>query len=213
MSKFLRFVAWTLFITGVLIGILRLTVIRWWQVPSDDPYLEASVAPSLRGGDWIILWRGTAPIEGNLVLCPEPKSVNRQVLGRIVGESVDHVSVGPEGLLVNRRRFEPGDNSCDKFTAIDPGTKQSVDQFCGREIVGGIAHLVGGTSANLAPPGAVEVDVPSNHVFLVSDNRQFPWDSRDFGPVPRETCTETVIFRLVSKDGFFDVANRLSLVR
>jgi hypothetical protein len=47
----------------------------------------------------------------------------------------------------------------------------------------------------------------------VSDNRQFPWDSREFGAVPRATCTEAVVFRLVSKDGFFDVANRFTLIR
>ena len=212
MSKFLRFLAWTLFITGVLIGILRFTVIRWWRVPTDDPYLEASVAPSLRGGDWIILWRGTAPIEGNLVVCPEPKAPNRQVVGRIVGESIDHVKVGPEGLQVNRRSFE-NERSCDKFTINDPGSGQSVEQTCGREIVGSVTHLRGDTSQNLPAPGAAEVDVPADHVFLVSDNREFPWDSRDFGTVPRDTCTEAVIFRLVSKDGFFDVANRLMLVR
>src|SRR4051812_29570480 len=65
MSKFLRYLAWTLIIIGGLIGILRLTVIRWWRVPLGDPYLEASIAPNLRGGDWLILWRGTAPIEGD----------------------------------------------------------------------------------------------------------------------------------------------------
>ena len=61
MSKFLRYLGWTLFIAGAVIGLARLTVIRWWQVPLGDPYLEASLAPSLQGGDWVLLWRGTAP--------------------------------------------------------------------------------------------------------------------------------------------------------
>ena len=82
MSRFLRYVGWTLLIVAALIGILRLTVIRWWQVPVGDPYLEASVAPSVRGGDWLILWRGSAPTAGKLVLCPEPKAAGRSVIGR-----------------------------------------------------------------------------------------------------------------------------------
>ena len=61
--------------------------------------------------------------------------------------------------------------------------------------------------------GNVAVDVPSGHFYLVSDNRQFPWDSREFGPVERSSCMETVIFRLMSKEGFFDVPNRLTLIR
>ena len=66
---------------------------------------------------------------------------------------------------------------------------------------------------SLPRPADALADVPSGHVYLVSDNRQFPWDSREFGPVERTTCAETVFFRLVSKDGFFDVANRLTVIR
>ncbi len=212
MAKVLRFVAWTCLILGVIIGVARLTVIRWWQVPLGDPYLEASLAPNLRGGDWVILWRGTAPIEGNLVLCPEPKAPERQVIGRIVGEGSDHVTINAGGLFVARRKFET-DSGCDGFDVRDPGTGQTVRQGCRMETVGGVTHPRGDTLAAQPAPKTVDMDVPQQHVFLASDNRQFPWDSREFGPVPRETCTETVIYRLVSKDGFFDVANRLMLIR
>jgi len=212
MSKFLRYLGWTLFIAGTVIGIARLTVIRWWQVPLGDPYLEASLAPSLRGGDWVILWRGTAPIEGNLVLCPEPKAGGRYTLGRILGEHGDHVKISPEGLLVNGHSFQTEDG-CDKFTVRDPGTHQETKQSCRRELVGGITHLRGELLQDLAAPSEADADVPDHYVYLVSDNRQFPWDSREFGPVERSTCAETVVFRLVSKEGFFDVANRFTMIR
>jgi len=210
-SKFLRFLAWALVIVCVIIGLLRLTVIRWWRVPLGDPYLEASVAPTVRGGDWLILWRGTAPIEGDLVLCPEPKTDGRLVLARIMGEANDHVKVS-SGVLVNGRGFET-ESGCSAFINRDPGTKQDVQQGCRRETVGARTHTLGQTVAELALPKEDEVDVPSKHVYLVSDNRQFPWDSREFGPVERSTCVETVVFRLLSKDGFFDVPNRLTVIR
>jgi signal peptidase I len=212
MSKFLRYLAWTLFIVGGLIGIARLTVIRWWRLPTGDPYLEASLAPGLRGGDWLILWRGSAPIEGNLVLCPEPKTAGRYTLGRIVGEGGDHVKLASEGLLVNGRRFET-ESGCAPFNVRDPSTGQDVRQSCRLEVVGGRTHPRGEPNPTLPKPGEADIDVPNGQVFLVSDNRQFPWDSREFGPVERSTCAETVIFRLVSKDGFFDIPNRFTVIR
>jgi signal peptidase I len=212
MAKFLRFLAWTSLVFAVLVGILRLTAIRWWQVPLADPYLEASVAPTLRGGDWIILWRATAPSFGSLVLCPEPKANGRQVIARIVGEARDHVQVGAAGLQVNRARFE-SEGACDPFSVRDPGSGAPVEQICRGEIIASRSHWRGEQRQDLPQPAEAELDVPSAHVFLVSDNRQFPWDSREFGPVPRDACRETVIFRLLSKDGFFDVANRFTLIR
>ena len=211
MSKFLRFVAWTLLIVGGIVGVLRLTVIRWWRVPTGDPYLEASLAPSLRGGDWVILWRGTEPIEGNLVLCPEPKAAGRYVIARIVGEGGDRVKLS-DALLVNGRGFD-SESGCDSFTVRDPDAHAETRQSCRREVVGGRTHLRGDLIASLPKPKEADVEVPSGHFFLVSDNRQFPWDSREFGPVERSSCMETVVFRLVSKDGFFDVPNRLTLIR
>jgi signal peptidase I len=211
MSKVLRVLAWTLVIVGALVGIARLTVLRWWQVPLGDPYLEASLAPTLRGGDWLILWRGTAPIEGALVLCPEPKAAGRVVIARILGEAGDHVKVGND-VLINGRGFET-ESGCDTFAVTDPGTKQQLKQACRREVSGSRTHLRGEPITTVAAPREADVDVPKEQVFLVSDNRQFPWDSREFGPVERSTCVETVVFRLVSKEGFFDVPNRLTLIR
>ena len=80
-----RWALWSLIGFVVLVAALRATAIRWWRVPDDDPYLEASIAPSLRGGDLVLLWRLTEPTLGNLVICPEPKHTDRMVVGRMVG--------------------------------------------------------------------------------------------------------------------------------
>lgn len=212
MAKFLRVVAWTLAIAAIFVGLGRLTVIRWWQIPVGDPYLEASLAPTLRGGDWIILWRGTAPAAGSLVLCPEPTPEHRLTIGRLIGERGDHVALINAGLTINGRRPDT-EGGCDRFTTRDPASHQDVEQPCRMEIVAGSTHLRGEPLSEGARPADAQLDVPEGHVFLVSDNRLFPWDSRDYGPVPRESCHETVIYRLVSKGGFFDVPNRLTLIR
>ena len=212
MAKFLRYLAWTAAILGVLIGVLRLTVIRWWQVPSGDPYLDSSISPTLHGGDWVISWRGSMPKDGDLTMCLEPKA-NRPVIGRIVGLQGEHVKMDHDMLVLNDKAAE-NDTSCDAFKSRDPATGLELKQPCSVEVVADKGHLLGAMGSNTsAQPASADVTVTEGQAFLASDNRLFPWDSRDFGLVDRSTCSETIVFRLVSKDGFFDVANRLSLIR
>ena len=212
MRKLSRFVVTVAVIGGALVGLARATAIRWWRVPSDDPYLEASIAPSLRGGDLIILWRLTAPHVGDLVLCPEPKQPDRIVIGRITAIDGETIDIDGNTLRINgHRAATQGDCLEDPFTAIDPQTQIPLEQRCSQEEVGPRVHMRGDTRGQ-APPKVSETTPPGT-VFLVSDNRQMPYDSRDFGPVERATCKETVVFRLVSAAGFTDVAHRLSIVR
>ena len=65
-----------------------------------------------------------------------------------------------------------------------------------------------------APPVPFTLKVEPNQFFLLSDNRQFPWDSREFGAADSASCKETVVFRLWGVAGFFgDVERRLTLIR
>ena len=66
--------------------------------------------------------------------------------------------------------------------------------------------------APLKPLGGKR-NVAMGTLFLISDNRYLPFDSRDFGPVPKASCQETVVFRLVSRLGFSDVGSRLSWIQ
>src|SRR3954468_13583232 len=104
MRKMFRFLFWCALIVGGVIGVLRLTAIRWWRVPSDDPYLTASTSPSVRAGDLILLWRLSRPHFGDLVLCPEPKHPERMVIGRLVGESRDDLQVNGADITVNAKQ-------------------------------------------------------------------------------------------------------------
>ncbi|MEO8904649.1 MAG: signal peptidase I [Polyangiaceae bacterium] len=210
MAKFLRYLAWASVIIGVVVGLLRFTVLRWWQVPSGDPYLDASIAPTLHGGDWVVSWRGSAPKAGDLTMCLEPKTT-RAVIGRIVGVQGERIKMERDALFVNDKSAD-NSGSCDSFSARDPATGLEVKQPCSQELVGDKTHLLGMLGAGATAPATADVQVAPAQAFLASDNRRFPWDSRDFGLVDRATCTETIVFRLVSKNGFFDVPNRLMLI-
>jgi signal peptidase I len=210
--KLARLLFWTAVGVGGTIGLARLVALRWWRVPSDDPVLEASIAPTLRGGDLVLLWRATPPRFGDLVMCPEPDASDRVVVARIVGEQGDRVVVAESNVTLNGKQA-PTERACEPFEVIDPNTGQEVKQHCDIEALEGQAHMRGSTAGQRLATTPEEREVGAGHVFLLSDNRQYPYDSRDFGTVERATCREAVVFRLVSKDGYFDQPNRFTFIQ
>ncbi len=214
MRKMFRFLFWVALIAGIVIGFARLTAIRWWRVPNDDPYLTASISPSIRGGDLILLWRLTKPGFGDLAMCAEPNKPGRIVIGRIAATGRDTIEVKGADIVRNSKR-QAIESDClpRTFTEHDPASGQEVEQACQMEDLGGKTNMRGELVAESPHPAEVKTTVPAGQLWLVSDNRLFPYDSRDFGPVPSDTCTETVFFRLVSAAGFFDSAARNQYIR
>jgi signal peptidase I len=215
-NNFLRFIVFTAVVLGVLVGALRLTSLRWWKVPEDDPDLAASVAPTLSPGDWLILWRATAPGFGDLVLCPDPEDPSEIFVGRIAGEPGDSLQVDDAGAItVNNSRMR-SEVACDppSFRVANPRSGDEVELRCDIEALGGVRHpraLVPPTG--VMRPSAFKREIEPGAIFLVSDNRLYPFDSRDFGSLPKASCKEAIIFRLVSRLGFSDVKARLSWIR
>jgi signal peptidase I len=215
-NTFLRVVVFTAVVLGALVGALRLTCLRWWKVPEDDPDLAASLAPTLAPGDWVILWRATPPGFGDLVLCPDPEDPNEVFVARIVGEPGDSLNIDDLGqITINNVRMR-SEVACDppKLTVPNPRSGDLVELRCDIETLGGVHHqraLV--PSVATVRPTAIRRDVEAGSLFLVSDNRLFPFDSRDFGPLPQASCNEAVIFRLVSRLGFSDVKKRLTWIQ
>ena len=207
---------WVLVALAIIVGVARAVAIRWWRVPLEDPYLEASIAPTLRGGDLVVLWRLTKPLYGDLVVCPEPGAeTERIVIGRIVARGGDTVGIKNGYLQLNGRRLQT-ESSCNErvFSALDPETGNQVKQHCNVVKLGSSTHMRGSIVSGAQLPNDLEaIEINPEQVFLMSDNRQFPYDSRDFGAVDLASCKESVVFRLTSKDGFFDVEQRLTVIR
>lgn len=213
MEKLLRFLVWLAIVLGAVVGILRATALRWWQVPANDPELSASLAPSLRGGDWVVLWRLTKPGVGSLVVCPDPDDPSAVVMGRVVANQGQTVSLlGSETKIDGATPHVEFNCSELKLTVINPDTLKPVELSCDMEEIGGRLH----ERAHGKPestPRQFDKSVGPGQLFLLSDNRVHPFDSRHFGTVPADSCRESVVFRLMSDQGFFDVANRLDYIR
>lgn len=214
MEKVYRFVAWCLLIVAILVGVARGLAIRWWQLPLGDPELSASIAPSLAGGDWVLLWRLTRPGLGDLVMCPDPDDPNNVVIGRIAAEANQTVVINGEDVSVDGKTFGIEYNCTEQtFSVTDPDSLKEESLYCDMEEIGEKLHMRGYGSSKKRSARKYKKVVGSGEVFLLSDNRSFPFDSRHYGVIDRRTCTETVFFRLVSKAGFFDVKTRLTTIR
>ncbi|HEY3496245.1 MAG TPA: signal peptidase I [Polyangiaceae bacterium] len=208
-----RWALWALISLVVITVLFRAIALRWWRVPDDDPYLEASIAPTLRGGDLVLLWRLTPPGLGQLVLCPEPKHASRETIGRMVGEEEETVVVEGSRVTIDGRAYATEGSCANKrFKVAAPQNGSELEQTCSLEVANGLLHERGNAESS-ADVTRLEIKIGEGEVALVSDNRRFPYDSRDFGPVSRQTCKETVFFRVVGSQGFFDSATRFQYIR
>jgi signal peptidase I len=216
-SSIIRVLGFTILTLGALIGVLRLTCLRWWQVPEDDPDLAASIAPTLAPGDWLILWRATSPGFGDLVLCPDPEEPSEVFIGRIAAEGGDTLKINEMGGLTINNSTIRSERACEspKFTIVNPRSGAEMELRCDIETMGGVHHQRALVPTPKTPlkPQTMTREVEAGSVFLISDNRLFPFDSRDFGPLPQASCKEAVIFRLVSRLGFSHVRTRLTWIQ
>ncbi len=134
------------------------------------------------------------------------------MIGRIAGEEGDDVQVEGSKLTVNGRAAET-EHACDRVKVTHPVTQQEVEQDCSVEAVAGVSHMRAGVQGAGVLPAPVNQKVAEGKLFLLSDNRLLPYDSRDFGLVDRDTCTELVVFRVLSKQGFFDEKARFTFIK
>lgn len=216
MGGLLRFLIWSAIAVGIVVGGLRLLAIRWVRLPQNDPVFTTSILPSLEAGDLFIVQRISPPEFGDLVLCPEPNYPERYVIGRVIGLPGDELRI-KDGVPSLRGKEFPFERICSPPTIRYPHPampSEEVEQQCYYEALASQrVHKTGRVAGHKISPEDRTYQVPDGQFFLVSDNRLFPYDSRDYGAVPVESCKETVVLRLVSKLGWTDTEKRMTLIQ
>ncbi|MBX3190587.1 MAG: signal peptidase I [Labilithrix sp.] len=203
-----RGLGWLLAIFAAICTLLYLFVFDTWVVPSDDPVFAVSIEPTLRVGDRILTRRGSTPRFGQLARCKAPDGSGKHVIGRVFGKEGDSVKIVSERVITNGKgvatRF-----SCGKQDVVDPNKGDMTTLDCSTEDNGATTYNVllhqeyrgSGDHAALLVPGTL---------YLVSDNRYFHQDSRDYGLVEVAGC-EQVVFRLWGET-FTDSSRRFSVL-
>jgi len=213
MDKLLRFLGWTLLVVAVVGGLARALLVDGWTIPDDNTRFGISMEPTLTAGDTVLMLRYGTPGFGDLVRCTDPDDANGFVVGRIAGVAGDVVEVNGRDLTVNNKRYH-SEQVCPvpTVTVIHPTSGKEVTIHCDEIDMGGRIHYRGYT-AKTDIFTATKTSVTTGMVFLLSDDRSYHDDSRDFGMVPIATCGNRIMFRVWGKDGWKDDRRRLSYIR
>ncbi|HVY45398.1 MAG TPA: signal peptidase I [Minicystis sp.] len=210
MARWGRGLAWLVGAAAALGVVAHATVLDAFTVP-DDPALGASTAPTLASGDVLLVMKHASGGFGDLVVCPDPSDPARTVIGRIAGVAGDHVVTQGRSLEVNHRQYE-GEMACPTpRIPVTTARGATVEIACDEVTMGGGWHYRG-SLPEAAQPAPTARDVPAGRVFLLSDDRDLHDDSRDFGPVPVESCRR-ILSRLWGRGGPSDPAGRFNVIR
>jgi len=216
MGSLLRFFIWVALFIGLVIGGLRLFLVRWLRLPENDPVFTTSLLPSLEAGDLIVVQRVAPPEFGDLVLCPEPNYPERYVIARVIGLPGDQLRIKDQKPMLRGKEF-PFERICSPDTIRYPHpampSEEVVQQCYYEALASQRVHKTGQVHGHKFSPEDRTFQVPDGQFFLVSDNRLFPYDSRDYGVVPIESCQETVVLRLASRLGWTDADKRMTLIQ
>jgi signal peptidase I len=208
MNGRLNLTIWVIILGGGAALLLHLFVIEIWTIPPDDPLLSAAVAPTLRGGDVLVVMRTGSVERGQLVRCQDPQSPDRFVVARAMARSGEVIDIHGETVSVDRRRT-PSPRGCPSSKVFDPNRNEEVDLDCAVEEYAGRDFQALRSKAFPEPPSTTTVEF--GKWFLVSDDRHVHLDSRDYGAVEPSTCRHIVV-RLVGPAGIGDSDSRFTFV-
>lgn len=212
MANYLRGAGWTAAIIGTVVVAARLFFVDVWKIPEDNPRLGISVEPTLSAGDTVLMLTRGTPGFGALVRCQDPDDAKSFVVGRIAGVEDDIVEVQGADLTVNGKRYL-SEMACAQanVTLVHPTSGDKVTLNCDQVDMGGHLHYRGRTSKYESPLPS-KATVGHGKVFLLSDDRSYHDDSRDFGTVPQSTCNRRIFFRLWGKDGWGGEGRRFNFI-
>lgn len=211
MEKLLKFLLWTCGIGIALAVAGRLLLYEVWTIPS-EPWLAASIAPTLGPGDTVLILSRGEPGFGDLVRCTDPEKEG-YVVGRIVGTAHDQVEVEGRSLRVNGTRYDATEACVEpRFNVQHPDTGSNIDVACSRVEMSGGWHFRG-TSERYSQSNDDEHRVGEGRVYLLSDNRDLHDDSRDFGAIPLDSCIGPIFLRLWGPGGWTESRRRLDVIR
>jgi signal peptidase I len=196
----LKLALWLAGLLGIGLLVLYAFAFDVWTVPADDPVLAASLAPTLDPGDVVILTRHPLIVHGYLLRCPDPEAPGRFVVARAIAQGGETVSFSDEMAFVDGHH-SPSPQVCNPPSVVvgDPRSGLNVELTCAVEEYGEMNFSVL-RATNPAISTKTPRKVGPGTWFLVSDNRHFPLDSRDYGPIDQRLC-QHVVLRVKGHDG------------
>jgi signal peptidase I len=209
MEGLVRVLVWISVIFAAACALLYFTVFDVFTVPTDDPAMLASTAPNVAGGDQLLTLRHGEVHVGNLVRCTDPQEPRRFVIGRLEGIGGETLEITNERVALDGRSLTIARGCGRTETVTKGGTNEQLTFVCSVEDLSSEHEVL--FYPDSSEGTTAKTKISSGKGFLVSDNRYWHLDSRDYGEVPLESC-QHIVFRLWSAAGWFDAHHRLNLL-
>ncbi len=202
MGKLSRGLVWTAVIVGGTFLIGRALFFDVWTFP-DDRRFAASVAPSLRAGDLLVAIKAGEPTVGDLVRCTDPDDPKGFVVARVGGRERDQIEIEGPALSINGHTYNAESACRDRSVTLpNPSEGPDIEVACDKVSMGSGWHYRGHTAKPRLGFDKVSATVRPGMLYLVSDDRDWHDDSRDFGQVPVAACSYKIVFRLWGSEGW-----------
>jgi signal peptidase I len=176
----------------VIVAILLIIagVLRWLYVDVVTVSHDA-MAPTVFGGDRVLVWRTTEFDHGDILLCRHPRRDGAWVMGRAVGRPGMSIRMERQQLVINNQTVSRDFQG--SFMFEDQLSHAQVEFNWGVEILGEVEHYFMERADRQVSMRPVE---RVSGFFLLGDNRSYQnEDSRTFGPVPHVNCVGRVFMR------------------
>ncbi|MBN2344578.1 MAG: signal peptidase I [Deltaproteobacteria bacterium] len=154
-----------------------------------------SMIPNIIPGD-IFLFRTVGLLgKGDIAVCRNPEDPSTLVVGRIIGVPGEKITLKGNHFLYDQRMVHH--NYTEPLIYFDTSTEEHMKYVvrAAEEKTGGVLYTVAFMDTSRGR-NFHETIVPEHKFFLVGDNRNMAYDSRNFGFVPIDSCLGEAFFIL-----------------
>ncbi|WP_437586113.1 signal peptidase I [Sorangium sp. So ce1000] len=158
---------------------LRRHVIESFKVPS------GSMSPTVMPGDNLFVLKdrpGERAGRGDVIVFRSPADPSQRFIKRIIAIGGDRVQIDDRGLRINGRQVPSERAGAEHVAPGEDGQGQELWQ----ETLDGRRYPILRTPGGPAPSAPIDATVPRGSVYVLGDNRDNSYDSRQFGPVSVE---------------------------
>mgnify|MGYP001275637982 FL=1 len=167
---------------------IKSTLIDAYRVPTVSNY--PTIVPNDRFLANKLAYKTSDPKKGDLVVFINPEDRRVDHVKRVVANAGDTVEIKDDELYINDQKLQRQklpQSTLDNIRINNKGKPLEGEVF--EEINGTTKYKIflASSSYNKKSGDFAKITVPKYHCFVLGDNRNLSWDSRNFGPLPLGT--------------------------